>query len=73
MLRDITKYMAYGQLIQIIYLDRNGNTSKRILRLHSIKDGQVKAYCLTRRAYRVFSIDNILAVAPVVNRRASGY
>jgi hypothetical protein len=33
----------------------------------------VKAYCFARRAFRVFSVGNILAVAPVVKRHAAGY
>jgi hypothetical protein len=37
------------------------------------KGSQVKAYCLAKRAPRVFVVDNILAIAPVVNRRAVGY
>lgn len=73
MLREVEKYLRNGQLIEIIYLDRNGHTSKRTLRLHSIKDNQLKAYCLTRNAYRVFSIENILAVVPVVSGHAAGH
>jgi hypothetical protein len=33
----------------------------------------VKAYCFVRRAFRMFFVDNILAVAPVVRHRAAGY
>ncbi|MGO0058673.1 WYL domain-containing protein [Brevibacillus fluminis] len=70
MLRDLQRYMQHNQLIEIIYLDRHGNTSQRKLRLHSICGNQVKAYCFARRANRVFYIDNILAAMPVVNRHA---
>lgn len=64
MLHDLQRYLASCQLVDIIYLDRNGHTSKRTLRLHSVDEQSVKAYCLTRRAYRVFKIENILAVYP---------
>jgi len=61
------KYLACNRLVEIIYLDRHGNASKRTLRLIEIQDDQLKAYCLTKRAPRIFAIDNILAVRPVVN------
>jgi predicted DNA-binding transcriptional regulator YafY len=73
MLGDLQRYMNSGHLVEIIYLDRRGRTSKRTVRIHEISSGRVKAYCFARRAFRVFSVDNILAVAPVVNRHAAGY
>lgn len=68
MQHDIEKYLASGQLVEIIYLDRHGCISKRRLRIHSVRDGHVKAYCFSRHAYRVFTVENILAVFPVVKR-----
>ncbi|UFJ42046.1 WYL domain-containing protein [Brevibacillus humidisoli] len=65
MLRDLRRYLAHNQLVEIIYLDRNGRTSKRVLRLHSIDGEKMKAYCFTRQANRVFIISNILAAVPV--------
>ncbi len=73
MLGDLQRYMNSDHLVEIIYLDRHGRTSKRMVRIHEISSGRVKAYCFARRAFRVFSVDNILAVAPVVNRHAAGY
>lgn len=66
MVRELNKYLISGQLVEIIYLDRHGKTSKRRLKLHSIVNDQLKSYCYTRRAFRVFTIDNILAVSPVM-------
>lgn len=64
MQHELQKYSVSGQLVEIIYLDRYGQTSKRTLRLHAVEGQSVKAYCLSRRAYRVFKIENILAVYP---------
>ncbi|WP_126428771.1 WYL domain-containing protein [Brevibacillus marinus] len=72
MQRELRKYLASGQLVDMIYLDRRGRMSKRRVRLHAITDGQVKAYCFARRAYRVFALANILAVQPVARRSAAG-
>lgn len=63
------RHMASGQLVDIIYLDRSGQTSKRTLRLLSVNEQSVKAYCLSRRDPRVFNIENILAVYPTIETR----
>ncbi len=73
MLGELQRYMNSGQLVEIIYLDRHGRTSKRTVRIHEISSGRMKAYCFARRAFRAFYVDNILAVAPVVKRHAAGY
>lgn len=65
MKKQLERYI--NQQIYLIYLDRNGLTTKRTVRLLEIKNDQVKAYCLTKRAPRVFTIANILAIHPVVN------
>jgi predicted DNA-binding transcriptional regulator YafY len=36
MLGDLQRYMNSGQLVEIIYLDRHGRTSKRTVRIHEI-------------------------------------
>lgn len=68
--RELHRYLSAGQLVEIIYLDRHGRTNKRTLWLQAITYDRVKAYCFARRANRVFLIDNILAVQPVVIRHA---
>ncbi len=68
--RDLQRYLLHNQLVEIIYLDRHGKTSKRRLRLLSLHVDTLRAYCYSRKANRVFRIDNILAVLPVVNRYA---
>lgn len=73
MLGDLQRYSNSGHLVEIIYLDRHGRASKRTVRIHEINSGRVKAYCFARRAFRVFYVDNILAVAPVVKHHAAGY
>ncbi len=73
MLRDLQRCLAANCPVELIYLDRFGRATKRTVRLREIDGDRVKAYCLTRRAPRVFVIDNILAVQPAANRRAAGF
>ncbi|WP_139489011.1 WYL domain-containing protein [Brevibacillus dissolubilis] len=71
MVRELNRYLASGQLVEIIYLDRTGKTSQRKLKLASIEGNKVKAFCFTRQAIRQFNTDHILAIAPVRNRHVS--
>ncbi|MBY0055004.1 WYL domain-containing protein [Brevibacillus agri] len=70
MKKQLQRAIDQHQHIQIIYLSSNGQTTKRTLRPLEIVGDRLKAYCLTRRAPRVFLIDNILACQAVVIRHA---
>ncbi len=72
MLRELQRYHTEQQVVDLIYISRTGQTSKRAVRIHSIDGERVKAYCYARRAYRVFLLSNILAVAPTT-RPAAGW
>lgn len=66
MVKKLQRAIEQQQHIQVIYLGRDGKTTIRTLRPLEVTEERLKAYCLTRRAPRVFLIDNILAVQPVV-------
>ncbi|MED1953448.1 WYL domain-containing protein [Brevibacillus centrosporus] len=72
MIRELNKYWRRQQIIEMIYLDKNGETSRRVVRILELDAmGQrMKAYCYARNAYRVFAVANILAVAPAEGRTA---
>ncbi|MED0676185.1 hypothetical protein ABEV55_02615 [Aneurinibacillus thermoaerophilus] len=60
-----------GRAVEIIYLDRNGQLNQRKIRLLSVKDGKIRAYCFKRRATRYFSVENVLAMRPVIKKKVS--
>ncbi|MDF2681144.1 MAG: hypothetical protein K0R47_2334 [Brevibacillus sp.] len=72
MIRELNRYWERQQIIEMIYLGKNGETSRRIVRILGLDAAgqRIKAYCYTRKAYRVFAIANILAVAPMHGRTA---
>jgi predicted DNA-binding transcriptional regulator YafY len=72
MLRELQRYYEQQQVVELIYLNRNGQASKRAVRIYAIDGVRIKAYCYARRAFRVFTIENILAVVPL-QRRAAGW
>ncbi|MFY0546368.1 WYL domain-containing protein [Brevibacillus sp. H7] len=70
--RELQRYYAQQRVVDLIYVNRSGQTSKRAVRIHSIDGDRIKAYCFTRQAYRLFLVANILAVAPA-SRHAAGW
>ncbi|UIO41255.1 WYL domain-containing protein [Brevibacillus brevis] len=70
MIQELRRYATRQQAVEIIYLKKDGEASRRTIRVVHIdgNKGSLKAYCYRRKAYRVFVLENILAIAPV-----SGY
>ncbi len=60
----MTKYI--GRVVEIIYLDRSGRFSRRKVQVRDVRNGIVRAFCITSGAPRTFRIENILACQPVV-------
>ncbi len=57
-----------GRVVELVYLDRHGKITQRRIRVMSVRDGKLKAYCYDQRALRIFNEANILAMQPVVKR-----
>jgi len=53
-----------GRRIEIIYMARGGRLTKRVIRVLDVRDGFVRAFCITSGAPRTFRIENILAAQP---------
>jgi predicted DNA-binding transcriptional regulator YafY len=54
-----------GRTVEIIYVDRKGAITQRLIAVRSVQGGRVRAYDYSRRAFRTFHADGILAQAPV--------
>jgi predicted DNA-binding transcriptional regulator YafY len=67
MYRELTKYI--GQTVTIIYTDRQSGFSKRRIKILSVDDRTLRAFCLDRRAPRTFLIASILAMEPSLSRK----
>lgn len=57
--------MNIGQTIEMIYLDKAGQITQRKIEVRGIRDGRIRATCLTTGAPRVFLAANILSWRPV--------
>lgn len=63
-LRDLQRFCARRQPVDIVYIDRAGQLTQRRVRLLRVESDHVRAYCYERRAVRTFSLANILAALP---------
>ncbi|WP_281659141.1 hypothetical protein [Halobacillus sp. Cin3] len=52
------------QKLELIYIANEGNISQRVIRVVSIKEGTILAYCYTRKTVRSFKLANFLSVHP---------
>lgn len=59
----IAKYT--GRYVEIIYMATNGRLTQRVIFIHSVRGGIIRAFCCTSRAPRTFRADAILAWQPV--------
>ncbi|MEK3684951.1 hypothetical protein [Paenibacillus sp. FSL R10-2736] len=64
--------MSIGQTIEIIYMDKVGKITQRKIEIVGIRDGRIRATCLTTGAPRVFLAASILSWRPVVETRHAG-
>ncbi|MEN2467241.1 WYL domain-containing protein [Ornithinibacillus sp. JPR2-1] len=59
--------MENKEKIIIFYMDRHNNVSKRIVRVLSMNQEYLVAYCYWRKKIRTFKLDNILSTGPISN------
>ncbi|MBD3860910.1 hypothetical protein IEE86_14345 [Bacillus sp. 28A-2] len=51
--------------IEMIYMKKNGECTKRKIIVHRQTDQLIQAYCLSKKTMRTFRKDCILALAPI--------
>ena len=68
MLNSLQKALRFNEILQVMYLAKDGSISKRKIRVLSIHGKTFTAYCFLRKSKRTFLIDNVLAVVPVITR-----
>lgn len=67
----LEKYFSRNQIIEMMYLSKTGEMSKRRIKVINIKGDSFQAYCFKRNAKRTFLIENILALVPVIQKERS--
>lgn len=68
MLNQLIKSMDHDVLLDMMYMDKNGVVSKRRIEVIQVGEVSFRAYCHLRKSKRTFTIDNVLALVPVVRK-----
>ncbi|WP_369973801.1 hypothetical protein, partial [Rummeliibacillus sp. POC4] len=66
MKEQLVKAMQYHQLVELMYMSKSGEISKRRVKLLKISGDKFQAFCFLKHSKRTFIIDNVLAVLPVI-------
>lgn len=59
------KSKRYGDVLEMIYIAKDGQISKRYIKVIQIGEVSFRAYCYTRMSKRTFTLNNVLALVPV--------
>lgn len=70
MKENILKSMQRGLIVEVMYMAKNGEVSKRRLKVFKIHGETFQAYCFLRNTKRTFKIDNVLALIPVTRKES---
>ncbi|TQR14154.1 transcriptional regulator [Psychrobacillus soli] len=70
-MRDLLeKYFIRGQNIELIYLSKSNEISKRRVKILNVQENSFQVYCFKRKAKRTFLLMNVLAIAPVSQKES---
>ena len=66
----LLKAIERDQVLDMMYIDKNGIVSRRQITVLIVGDCSFSAYCYLRNRKRTFSIDNVLALmtVPIIER-----
>ncbi|HWL25428.1 MAG TPA: transcriptional regulator [Ureibacillus sp.] len=62
---QLMKFMLRNQLVDMIYLAKSGEVTKRRIKIIHVNEQSIIAYCFMKQSQRTFLIDNILSLYPV--------
>ncbi|MFJ3390533.1 transcriptional regulator [Lysinibacillus sp. NPDC086135] len=60
--------MQRNQFLNMMYMAKDGNVSKRRIKIIKIVGDSFQAYCFQKQAKRTFMIVSVLAVVPIIQR-----
>lgn len=70
MRNKLIKSLDRNESLEMMYLSKSGEVSKRRIRVLQVGEVSFRAYCHLRRSNRTFTIDNVLALVPVITKES---
>ncbi|UED78244.1 transcriptional regulator [Lysinibacillus sp. CD3-6] len=71
MKEQLVKAMQRNQIVNMMYIAKDGSITKRRVKVIKINGESFQAYCFIRQAKRTFMIDSVLAVVPNIHKERS--
>lgn len=71
MLEMLVKSVECGVTLEMMYIAKDGSISKRRIKVIQVGESSFRAYCYLRGSKRTFTIDNVLALVPVIQKERS--
>lgn len=68
MRKNLARSMRYGQIVDVMYVSKSGQITKRRLKVLKLQGELFQAFCFLRQAKRTFKISNVLALIPIEHR-----
>jgi hypothetical protein len=68
---SIMKAMQYDQIVDVMYMAKNSEVTKRRIKVLKIYGESFQAFCFLRKTKRTFLIGNVLALTPLVIKERS--
>lgn len=68
MLDQLVKSVENNQVLDMMYLAKDGQISKRRINVLQVGEVSFRAYCFLRKSKRTFTIDNVLALVPLIGK-----
>lgn len=68
MRNQLIKSVEYGESLDMMYMAKEGSISKRRIKVLQVGEVSFRAYCHLRKSKRTFTIDNVLALVPVIRK-----
>ncbi|MEK5070686.1 transcriptional regulator [Sporosarcina sp. FSL K6-1508] len=70
MRNKLTKSVEYNEPLDMMYIAADGSISKRRINVLQVGEVSFRAYCFLRKSKRTFTIDNVLALVPIVHKES---
>ena len=66
----LLKSVEYNESLDMMYMAADGQISKRRINVLQVGEVSFRAFCCLRKSKRTFTIDNVLALVPVVHKES---
>jgi predicted DNA-binding transcriptional regulator YafY len=67
---ELMKSIEYNESLDMMYMAKDGLISKRRINVLQVGEVSFRAYCHLRGSKRAFTIDNVLALVPVIQKES---